>query len=177
MDPLTDAASAPRLGTRSRDFTRSEIDSYENLPRGRPKCQKLNWLEPLRAHQVAQTHQVMAGVRVVKALEAHGLKTPRAAAVAGILFSVLLLSSLALLLASVQVRSTGFGEWLGEGSSKVALALNLIPFAGIAFLWFIGVLRDRLGASEDKLFATVFLGVASCSSAYSSYRPPRSARP
>ena len=33
-----------------------------------------------------------------------------------------------------------------------------MPFAGIAFLWFIGVVRDRLGGHEDKLFATVFLG-------------------
>ena len=38
------------------------------------------------------------------------------------------------------------------------LALNLVPFAGIAFLWFIGVVRDRLGAYEDRFFATVFLG-------------------
>ena len=38
------------------------------------------------------------------------------------------------------------------------LALSLLPFAGIAFLWFIGVLRDRLGAREDRFFATVFLG-------------------
>jgi hypothetical protein len=36
--------------------------------------------------------------------------------------------------------------------------LNLVPFAGIAFLWFIGVVRDRMGAREDRLFATVFLG-------------------
>ena len=40
----------------------------------------------------------------------------------------------------------------------MALALNLIPFSGIAFLWFIGVLRDRLGPKEDRFFATVFLG-------------------
>ena len=40
----------------------------------------------------------------------------------------------------------------------VNLALNLLPFAGIAFLWFIGVLRDRMGAYEDRFFATVFLG-------------------
>jgi type IV secretory pathway TrbD component len=33
-----------------------------------------------------------------------------------------------------------------------------LPFAGIAFLWFIGVLRDRIGAHEDRFFATVFLG-------------------
>ena len=33
-----------------------------------------------------------------------------------------------------------------------------MPFAGIAFLWFIGVVRDQIGAGEDRLFATVFLG-------------------
>jgi hypothetical protein len=40
----------------------------------------------------------------------------------------------------------------------VVVALNLVPFAGIAFLWFIGVLRDRIGEREDRFFATVFLG-------------------
>ena len=40
----------------------------------------------------------------------------------------------------------------------VDLALNLLPFAGIAFLWFMGVVRDRLGEHEDRFFATVFLG-------------------
>jgi hypothetical protein len=29
---------------------------------------------------------------------------------------------------------------------------------GIAFLWFVGVLRDRIGHREDRFFATVFLG-------------------
>jgi hypothetical protein len=87
-----------------------------------------------------------------------GLKTPRAAAVAGILFSILLLTSLVLFLEAVQFRTTRSSEWLDRDATKVALALNLVPFAGIAFLWFIGVLRDRLGAAEDKLFATVFLG-------------------
>ena len=38
------------------------------------------------------------------------------------------------------------------------IALNLVPFAGIAFLWFIGVIRDRVGDREDRFFATVFLG-------------------
>ena len=37
-------------------------------------------------------------------------------------------------------------------------ALTLVPFAGIAFLWFIGVVRDRMGEQEDRFFATVFLG-------------------
>ncbi|HUK40718.1 MAG TPA: hypothetical protein VLX11_06740, partial [Candidatus Acidoferrales bacterium] len=30
--------------------------------------------------------------------------------------------------------------------------------AGIAFLWFIGVVRDRLGHLEDQFFSTVFFG-------------------
>ncbi len=40
----------------------------------------------------------------------------------------------------------------------VVIALNLVPFAGIAFLWFIGVVRDRIGQREDRFFASVFLG-------------------
>jgi hypothetical protein len=43
-------------------------------------------------------------------------------------------------------------------SSALLLALNLVPFAGISFLWFIGVFRDHLGEYEDRLFATVFFG-------------------
>jgi len=37
------------------------------------------------------------------------------------------------------------------------VALTLVPFAGIAFLWFMGVLRSRLGEQEDQFYATVFL--------------------
>jgi hypothetical protein len=40
----------------------------------------------------------------------------------------------------------------------ITLALHLVPFAGLAFLWFIGVLRSQMGAAEDQFFATVFLG-------------------
>jgi hypothetical protein len=36
--------------------------------------------------------------------------------------------------------------------------LNLLPFAGVSFLWFIAVVRNRLGDLEDRFFATVFLG-------------------
>jgi hypothetical protein len=40
----------------------------------------------------------------------------------------------------------------------ITIAVNLFPFAGIAFLWVMGVLRNRLGALEDQFFATVTLG-------------------
>lgn len=86
------------------------------------------------------------------------LTTPRAAAVAGILFSVLLLTSLILIRLSVPESPEAAGDWLATSWRNVSLALNLLPFAGIAFLWFIGVVRDRLGDREDRFFATVFLG-------------------
>jgi len=86
------------------------------------------------------------------------LKTPNAAAIAGLLFSLLLMAAFALLRISVPADPQEPGSWLHTDSQLVALAMNLVPFAGIAFLWFIGVLRDRLGEMEDRFFATVFFG-------------------
>jgi hypothetical protein len=86
------------------------------------------------------------------------LRTPRAAAIAGILFSILLMAALVLLRLSVPLDPLEPGAWVRTNSDRVTFALSLVPFAGIAFLWFIGVLRDRLGDREDRFFATVFLG-------------------
>ena len=87
-----------------------------------------------------------------------GLRTPRAAAIAGILLAILLTSSLLLLRLSLPADPLEVGTWLASSSGKVTLALNLVPLAGVAFMWFLGVLRDRLGTMEDQFFATVFLG-------------------
>jgi hypothetical protein len=87
-----------------------------------------------------------------------GLTTPRAAAIAGIIFSVLLIISLVLIRVSVPDDPQDAGAWLPRSWKTVNLALHLLPFSGIAFLWFIGVLRDRIGEYEDRFFATVFLG-------------------
>jgi MFS family permease len=86
------------------------------------------------------------------------LKTPKAAAIAGMLFSLLLMAVFWLLRTSIPADPQESGSWVQGNSGSVALALNLMPFAGIAFLWFIGVLRDRLGQQEDQFFATVFFG-------------------
>jgi len=86
------------------------------------------------------------------------LKTPRAAAIAGIVFSILLMVSMWLLRLSIPTDPLDLGPWLLASARRITLALNFIPFAGIAFMWFLGVLRDRLGAREDQFFATVFLG-------------------
>jgi hypothetical protein len=89
-----------------------------------------------------------------------GLKTPKAAALAGIVFSVLMIIIIGLMRGSVPANPLEPGAWLTANSKPVALALNLVPIAGISFLWFIGVLRDRLGPHEDRFFETVFLGSA-----------------
>jgi hypothetical protein len=57
-------------------------------------------------------------------------------------------------------QSAGARCVVDDRSRAVAFGQSLIPFAGIAFLWFIGVLRDRLGAKEDRFFAIVFFGSA-----------------
>ena len=89
-----------------------------------------------------------------------GLRTPRAAAIAGILFALLLGVAFVLIFISQPADPAKPGAWLSDPSRRdaVAVALNLVPFAGIAFLWFIGVVRDRIGQQEDRFFATVFLG-------------------
>jgi hypothetical protein len=88
------------------------------------------------------------------------ITSPRAAAVAGILFSVLLAVAIALFRNAAPSDPTAAGDWLADGGRRnsVVVALNLLPFASIAFLWFIGVVRDRIGEGEDRLFTTVFLG-------------------
>ena len=77
------------------------------------------------------------------------LRTPKAAAIAGIIFSILLTLIVLLLRLSVPTDPLEPGAWLETNSRTVALAMNLVPFDGVAFLWFIGVLRDRLGQRED----------------------------
>lgn len=93
-------------------------------------------------------------------LTGNRLRTPRAAATAGILFSLLLTISILLLHYAVPGDSSDPAAMAQVDADKVRIALHLIPFVGIAFLWFVGVLRDRLSHREDRLFATVFLGSA-----------------
>ena len=85
---------------------------------------------------------------------------PRGAAVAGVIFSVLMGISLIIIRLSVPAYQMDTGAWLNDPFRRnaVRFAVHLVPFAGIAFLWFIGVLRNRVGALEDQFFATVFFG-------------------
>jgi hypothetical protein len=100
--------------------------------------------------------RVMADVSETLAQEA---RTPRAAGVAGLVFA-LVVGAVAILWRGAVPAAGAPPTWVTDPSRRHSLnvALELIPFAGIAFLWFIGVIRSRLGAREDKLFATAFLG-------------------
>jgi hypothetical protein len=100
------------------------------------------------------------------------LRTPRAAAIAGILFAVLYSTSWVLIRLSLAEPALAVGEWLlgqetdlaagewlrGGRATSLSIAMGLIPFSGIAFLWFMGVVRDRLGQQEDQFFSTLFFG-------------------
>lgn len=86
------------------------------------------------------------------------LVTPRAAAIAGIVFAILLGTSYALILRATPDLDADTGMWLTSQTASVSLAISLLPFAGIAFLWFMGVVRDRLGHMEDQFFSTLFFG-------------------
>lgn len=87
-----------------------------------------------------------------------GLRTPRAAAIAGLIFAVLMIISFANLQISIPAESKTTSRWLEDSAGSVILALSLLPFAGIAFLWFMGVVRDRIGLLEDQFFSTLFFG-------------------
>ena len=69
------------------------------------------------------------------------------------IFSLLTIVGLGLVRYAVPADPTLPGTWLTEPDRRkaVRLALDLVPFAGIAFLWFIGVLRNRIGELEDQL--------------------------
>jgi hypothetical protein len=85
------------------------------------------------------------------------LTTPRAAALAGVLFAVLFGAALVLIRLALPEGGEPGSQWLIEGSN-LHVAAMIMPFAGIAFLWFMGVVRDGMGRYEDKFFSTVFIG-------------------
>jgi heme/copper-type cytochrome/quinol oxidase subunit 2 len=89
-------------------------------------------------------------------------RTRRSAAIAGIIFGVLLLAAMIMLRIALSEGSLQTPQADTQRRTLIRLSHSLVPFAGIAFLWFIGVVREQLGAVEDRLFSTVFMA-AGCS--------------
>jgi hypothetical protein len=84
--------------------------------------------------------------------------TPRAAAIAGVLFALLFGAALILIRTRMPEGVGNAAGWLNHQGGGILTATALMPFAGISFLWFIGVVRDGFGRYEDRFFATVVLG-------------------
>ncbi|WP_037833053.1 hypothetical protein [Streptomyces sp. NRRL F-4474] len=86
------------------------------------------------------------------------LKTPRAAGLAGVAFALLLGAAIVLMRISVPAGDAAAATIDQDRRWAVQLALQIVPFAGIFFLWFMGALRAHTGEAEDRFIATVFLG-------------------
>ena len=74
------------------------------------------------------------------------------------LFGLLFGTALVLIRTALPEGAEEGAQWLDAGSTRMRMAAILMPFAGIAFLWFIGVVRDGFGRLEDKFFSSVFIG-------------------
>ncbi|MEU2831406.1 hypothetical protein ABZ667_22410 [Streptomyces lavendulae] len=85
------------------------------------------------------------------------METPRAAGAAGILFALLLAVSIALIRYALP-SDVAHAPVDPDRRWAVSAALEIVPFAGIFFLWFMGALRAHAGDAEDRFVATVFLG-------------------
>ncbi|MFE1439616.1 hypothetical protein [Streptomyces sp. NPDC058739] len=86
------------------------------------------------------------------------LATVWAAGVAGVVFALLMAA--VIVLVRTALPGGADGEDVADPGQRGAVrtALALLPFAGIAFLWFMGALREQAGAGEDRFVSTVFLG-------------------
>jgi hypothetical protein len=111
-----------------------------------------------------ETKKQPAGSEVRDVSEAgRDLRAPRAAGVAGLLFAVLFVTALLVMRIAIgqNVSSADVRSHVASGDVGAVMAgIYLIPFAGVAFLWFVAVVRDNIGAREDRFFATIFLGSA-----------------
>lgn len=86
------------------------------------------------------------------------IRSPRSAAFAGIIYSVLMITGMLLVANMVSPIPVEIDrKWLEQWSSSATISVTIVPFAGLAFLWFTGVIRDRLGDREDRFFSTIFL--------------------
>jgi hypothetical protein len=91
-------------------------------------------------------------------LTARFWRSRRSAAIAGIAFGVLLLAAMTMMFLATSEASFESLQSDAQRRNLIRASLHVVPFAGIAFLWFIGVIREQLGDIEDRLFSTVFLG-------------------
>ena len=94
-----------------------------------------------------------------KHLTKENLRSPRAAAIAGLVFSLLIGAIIVLIQTLFPSDPTELSaDARTEYLYTVSFAVGLVPVAGVAFLWFMGVARDLLGHLEDQFYSTLSTG-------------------
>jgi hypothetical protein len=92
------------------------------------------------------------------------VRSAESAAVAGVVYAVLAVLALSLLrrFPEAVLSDEELVAWFDDSDRQAAslLGLNLASVSAIAFLWFVAVIRRRLGDREDRFFGTVFFGSA-----------------
>lgn len=83
------------------------------------------------------------------------------AAIAGLVFAALYASMQVIAMSTPDLMGPidDITVWHSDSQNQILMLLgfNLAAFASIAFLWFVAVLRRRIGEREDQFLATVFL--------------------
>jgi hypothetical protein len=89
-----------------------------------------------------------------------GSRSIEAAALVGIGHAVLAGAAGWLFRRAPTPHSSGAAAWYVDASNQrsIILAVNLMTIGGIAFIWFVAVLRRRVGDRENRFFGTVFYG-------------------
>ncbi len=91
-------------------------------------------------------------------------RSVESAAVAGVVYAVLTVIALILItrFPELTLSDEDVTAWFDETDHKavLVLGLNLAAVSAIAFLWFVAVIRRRLGDLEDRFLGTVFFGSA-----------------
>ena len=99
---------------------------------------------------------------MTSSVAASRVRSVESAAIAGLAYAVLSSASRILLNSppAMTAPESEIVAWYSDAGNRASLTLglSLSVFAVVSFVWFVAVIRRRVGEREDKFFATVFLG-------------------
>jgi hypothetical protein len=99
--------------------------------------------------------------RIAENVATVGSRLTTAAGAAGLIFAVLFTVAFALLRVGVPPAETAaYVAWYETSRDRLVAGTYLLPFVGIAFLWFVAAVRQRIGRGEGFFFSTIFIGSA-----------------
>lgn len=89
-------------------------------------------------------------------------RSVEAAALAGLVYTACWVVARSLLLRTPAADDPGLTAWYEDPANQrlTLTALNFLSVGCVAFLWFVAVIRRRVGSRENPFFGTVFFGSA-----------------